>query len=466
MNVDHVRELLTEPVYERAVISHILKDADNYYDVLSKIDSSDLLHPRHAVIFSTLGKMSKEGVQHFDVPLLANELDKNGDLQFVGGVDYLESLNNFQITSTNIELSIKQVQEASTKLKLYSLLNSSQAAVVARTHTSEELIGSVENSILDMSVKSRSIAEPQLLSDGLEEYIQNRRDNPVEMSGISTGYPILDNQIDGLIPGTLTVVAARKKAGKSALLTNIALHIALKEHKPTLYIDTEMSFNEWRDRALAAISGVDERIIKHGGFKSAVYDKLMIYGLERIKKGKIFHENMPSYSVDKVTALFKKYKYKEDLGFAVFDYIKEPSSASADRNRAEHQVLGDVTTRLKDLANELNIPFLTAVQLNRANDVADSDRVARYGDVVAFWQPKTPDEMKEQIESGVNRGSHRLVIRDSRRGGQTPEEGIEYNFKKSILRIEEQSPDKQTVQYGNKSTDGADEGYADGESIR
>lgn len=452
MNVDHVRELLTEPVYERAIISYILKDADNYYDIMSRIDSSDLLHPKHAVILSTLGKMSQEGIEHFDIPLLAHELDKNGDLQFVGGVDYLESLNNFQLTSTNIDVSVRNIQEASTKLKLYTALNSFQADVVSNINTSEELIGRVENSILDMSVKSRAISEPMNLGDGLGEYIEERRKNRVEMSGISTGYPILDNQIDGLIPGTLTIVAARKKEGKSALLTNIALNIALAQKIPTLYIDTEMSFNEWRDRALAAMAGVEERLIKHGGFNDETYDKLMKFGYERITKGKIFHENMPGYSVDKITALFKKYKYKENLGFAVFDYIKEPESTSIDRNRAEHQVLGDVTTRLKDLANQLDIPFLTAVQLNRANDIADSDRVARYGDVVAFWQSRPVDEVNESFEKGENRGTHRLIIKDSRRGGTTSAEGIEYRFKKKFLRIKEQPIDAQPAEYGKTNT--------------
>ena len=48
------------------------------------------------------------------------------------------------------------------------------------------------------------------------------------MSGISTGYPILDKQIDGMIPGTVLFIAARKKMGKSTLLTNIAAYDAFK----------------------------------------------------------------------------------------------------------------------------------------------------------------------------------------------------------------------------------------------
>ena len=243
-----------------------------------------------------------------------------------------------------------------------------------------------------------------------------------------------------MINGTLLVIAARKKMGKSTLLSNIALHVAYKEMKPVLYVDTEMTFDEWRDRAIAVMAGVKEREFKHGGYSDETYNRL-IKATKVIDKGKrLFHEYMPGYSVDKLVALYKRYKQKEDIGLIVFDYLKEPDSSSVDRQRKEYQLLGDITTKLKDLAGKLSIPALTAVQLNRSNDIADSDRIARYGDVICHWAARDNEEMDE---GGNSCGSHKLIIKDTRRGGSTNVHGIGYNFFKEYLVIKEVRVDKQ-----------------------
>jgi hypothetical protein len=194
------------------------------------------------------------------------------------------------------------------------------------------------------------------------------------------------------------------------------------------------------------ISGIKERIIKHGGYTEEEYDKIKNC-LKLVEKGKLFHQHMPNYSVEKLTALYKKYKIKEGIGLAIFDYIKEPSSTSVDRSRKEWQILGDVTTRLKDLSGELDIPFLTAVQLNRDEDVAGSDRISWFADIIMQWMEKKEEELEKGGKEG---GQFKLVVRDTRRGGATPKEGIGYKFFKTKLRIEEVDAPFQLVKYGEE----------------
>jgi replicative DNA helicase len=164
-----------------------------------------------------------------------------------------------------------------------------------------------------------------------------------------------------------------------------------------------------------------------------------------MKRGKLFHHYMPGFSVDKLVALYKKYKIKEDLGLIVFDYIKEPGDR--ENERKEHQILGEVTTKLKDLSGEMNIPAIGAVQLSRAKEVADSDKISRYADIVAFWMERDKDEIEAQ---GLDTGNFKLIIRDSRRGGRTSEEGITYKFYKQRLAIREVSPELQPVPYDHE----------------
>lgn len=444
-----VKELFCKPGDERALLSYCLSDMDYFYDISTKMTADDFLLPEHKMIFMMLDAIHRRDVDKFDMPMVINEINEAGVAETVGGIEYLLSIQNMELSDSNFDVYLNSVVEASTKYKLHKQLKANLDELEENSKgekSSIEYIGNVEAGIMDLSTTSKSIKEPINIAEGLGDYIQTLRKEKIDMVGIPTGYPILDTQIDGLVPGTLLVIAARKKMGKSALLTNMATHIAFKQNTPILYIDTEMTFPEWRNRVIAMMSGVDERVIKHGGYSEDVYATIMNKCVDVVeKRNNLYHEFMPGFTTEKVVAIYKKYAMKHNMGVGFFDYLKEPDSASTDGNRKEHQILGDVTTKLKDLAGQLGIPFVTAVQLGRHNDIADSDRIARFADIVAHWGER---EAKE-IDEGGAKGSHKLVIKDTRRGGGTPDAGIGYYFFKKQIRIKEVPIHDQLIQsYG------------------
>jgi len=455
---EKTKELFCQPVYERALLSYCFKSIDNYYDIAAMVSAEDFLRPEHRLVYMMFDTLLKRKVHHFDAPLIVDEAKKDGILQQIGGYEYIDAIIDMEIGIENITYYMHRVLDASTKYKLHIRLDTHRRMLEKNAQTedvtSADMMGAVEADVLDLSMTSKFIREPRDISDGLEESIDKRHKNPVTICGINSGYPIMDKLMDGMPPGTLTVICARPKVGKSTLLSNIATYVAYNVRKPVLYVDTEMPFDQWRDRIIANLSGVEERRIKHGGYSDDEYDRIK-KAIALVKKGKLFHEFMPGYSVDKLVSVYKKYKSKENIGFAVFDYIKEPQSNNP--NRKEYQLLGDVATILKDLSGELGIPFLAANQINRQDDVADSDRILRYTDVLAFFSRRTPEEL-EHIESTYrpfhnDYGTHKLMIRESRRGGVTPQEGICFMFKKKTLTIHEakrQLVDYDSVEYSKK----------------
>jgi len=431
-----IKDLFCRPVDERALLAFCFRDIGHYYTLSSKLTENDFLRLEHSNLFTIFGAIHKQGASSFDLPLVVAVAQELGILNNLGGIDYLQSINNMLVSDINFDVYLKNVLQASTKYKLYCILTDNISFIANNAKDgleASDLIGRVETNILDLSTESKAIKEPINLGDNVRELIESRRHIKVEMMGISTGFPILDKQIDGLIPGTLNIIAARLKMGKSSFLSNIAAHVAYRSGVPVLYIDTEMPYDQWADRIIACISGVEERIIKHGGYTDEVYNILINKCVKIIEKGKLWHEFMPGYTIEKLTALAKKFHLKHNIGLLVFDYIKEPDLSSNVNNRKEYQLLGDVTTKLKDLAGELNIPVLAAVQINRDGEIADSDRIARYADVIAFWGVRDAKEIKD-FPGG---GGYKLWIKDSRRGGITPKEGIGYHFFREKLSIRE-----------------------------
>jgi replicative DNA helicase len=445
MKETEIKDIFCKPGDERALLSYAFRDIDFYYDMTTKVSSTDFLRPEHSLLFMVLGVLQQKNAGKFDLQLVINSAQAQGVLETIGGLEYIQSIASMDVSNSNYSVFLNNVLESSTKCRLYKDLTDNLSEIVDNAkegYDSSELLSRVESNVLDLSTLSKAVREPINVSENLREWVENRRTSPVETSGLDTGFPILNKQIDGLIPGTLFVISARKKMGKSAFLTCMATHIAYRLSKPVLYVDTELSFEEWRPRVLASMSGVEERKIKHGGYSDEEYDKIMKC-VEIIEKGKFFHEYMPGYSLEKLVSLYKKYKLKEDIAVGIFDYIKEPQSTNETQRRKEYQVLGDVTTALKDLAGNLNIPFVTAVQINREGSVADSDRIARYADVIAQWMTRTKEEIEHT--SLEEAGAYKLVIRDTRRGGATPEEGICYKFYKPYLRIKETPAHRQLL---------------------
>src|SRR5690606_39701294 len=81
-----------------------------------------------------------------------------------------------------------------------------------------------------------------------------------------------------------------------------------------------------------------------------------------VEKGPFYHAYLPSFSATQVSNIVRKYHLKYKIEAFFFDYIKMP--LHGDSRLQEYQLLGQLTGVLKDLAGELEVPCVTAAQLN------------------------------------------------------------------------------------------------------
>lgn len=435
------------PSHERAVLSYCFHSVANYFIIASKVTSKDFLNSDHETLWVLFSQLIKRGIAQLDLALVVGEADKQGVLGSLGGIKYIQSIANMELGQDNLQFYVDKLLDSSLKYQLYVRIGQNLQSIFNDSQNEDRLamdmIGGVTNDVMSLSMQSKAVREALNLGDHVDAYIEARKDSPIEICGLSTGFKILDKRIDGLVPGTLTVFCARPKNGKSTFLSTVGKYVSLFERKPVLYVDTEMSFEEWMPRVISMVSGVPERRIKHGGYSEQEYYNIQ-QAQKLIKQGKFYHEYMPGYSVDRLIALYKKYKHVENIELGIFDYLKAPPGADF-RNKKEYQLLGDVTTALKDLAGELNIPMLCANQINRQDDIADSDRILRYADVLIFFKKKDKNDIEK---TGLSGGTYKLLVTDSRRGGTTTEDGIGYEFRKSNLQIWE--AEAQVVDYDHR----------------
>ena len=450
-----INKINTDITVERIVLAGMVSSYAEFMNVLSFITEDDFYIPFNKLLFRVCFSIYKNELESIDKLTLVNEflgmiISKKDDVV----VKQCEEANmtnvanvNLQIDSlyeisksfnfSNISFYLKKLMNVSKKNKLLLYLNSKaqnvEKVLVDHNIKSLDLVNDVELGVLDLMQGDNTTDEPEEIFSNMDLYVEKILDNKVDMIGLSTGFPILDDRIDGLVNKTLNVIAAFKKGGKSCCCMNIALHVAFKLGIPILYIDTEMSTDQKYPRILSRLTKIPEKRIKRGQLSDKEKEVVILASKVLKDKGKYFHKYMPGFTLDAVIALIRKYHSKHNIGLVIFDYIKSGSQEDFSTIK-EYQLLGNVTIALKDISGILDIPILTAVQRGRNGDIADSDRIARYADVVVILEEKT----KEEIQTlGFTGGLHKFVVKYSRRGGETPFEGIGLHFKKSIMNIQE-----------------------------
>lgn len=229
-------------------------------------------------------------------------------------------------------------------------------------------------------------------------------------------------------PGELVLLSARMKAGKSCFFLNEAIH-KIKSGVPTLYIDTELSTVTFVKRLICCITGIQYTVIQNKTYTEEQKRKIVECN-EWIKKQPFVHMYIPSGSMDEIYSICKVLKYKMNLKFFIYDYIKNYNTDAY----ANSALLGQMADFLKNkIAGELNLAVLSGAQLGRNNMISNSDNIARAISTGIYWRFKNEEEL---ARDGLDGGNVLAYVDINRNGPQTDEgDAIFFDFDGSRQRI-------------------------------
>lgn len=210
----------------------------------------------------------------------------------------------------------------------------------------------------------------------------------------------------------LVVVEARMKKGKSWLAMIEALHKAMNG-VPTFVQDSEMSDENWYVRALSYLSGIPVSRIKNSTLTKEEESKIDETN-DYLEKLPLFHNFDPYITKERFYSICAQKKIEMGLKFVVWDYIKCDDSILNSAERSAY--MAGVANWLKNIiAGDLKMSVLAFCQLNRSNEVAESDGIEKYCSVAVKWEEKTNEEL---IADGKECGTHKLTVKLNRLGKQ------------------------------------------------
>lgn len=431
--------ILSDPSAERALLSIICKYGDEAY-----VDVSDILSEDTFTIDSNkyIYKCIKHICEHntnsnIDIPLIystSKELGIDHILNKKEEVQHLKAIIDYPASKDNLITFAIKTKKLEIARKLHEKLEESQDKILDITGNESitQILGIAEDNIFNFaSSLNDSENNPTQVSVGLDDYIDNLINNPIDQVGISTGFPAYDNAIGGgLRKSTINVIAARPKTGKTLLADNMGFHIANKLKIPVLNLDTEMTKEDHIHRLIAMISEIEINKIETGKFvDTSVSKNKVMDAVGILKETPLYYKPIAGKPFDEQLAIMKRWLVK-DVGLnsdgtakpcvVFYDYLKLMDSAGISQDMKEYQILGFMMTQLHNFACKYKIPIVAFVQLNRdgitketSDTASGSDRIIWLCSNFTIFKRKSDEEI---AEDGSSNGNRKLIPIISRHG--------------------------------------------------
>lgn len=361
------------PEAEQSVIGGILLDDDNserVQKVLAMLKPESFYGRVHQIIFSEIRQMFREN-KPVDGLTLFDSLESKGLAEQVGGFAYIGQLAKNTPSAANIVAYAASVREAA--MERYGIQRMTEATelLYARNGMSAvekyEAIQSIFTQLTDHS-KTGSRRGARTLADVADDWVAEveKRFDPNQRSrGISTGIKSLDEMLEpkGLVRGSLFVIGARPKMGKTTLYSQLAINCALIEKLPSIMFSLEMPDKQILERMIGQSSGVNTDIFYRGSGRDEEFAIANARLAEMVESQNLYIDDTPGASLSHIIAEARRIKRERGkVGMVLVDYLTLMTAEKADRNDLAY---GLITKGLKNLAKELDCVVVLLTQLNR-----------------------------------------------------------------------------------------------------
>lgn len=378
---------------EQLVLNAILTEPTCIHKVMSRVTLDMFEMPIHKTIFENILNLYLEQ-QPINLISVYKSIQQDKSIYSKNAIVELSNIHSMFRAQEKLELesAILSITAESIRHEHIDLGNKILEVSNSDSYDPKKTLDIIQSHISDNKFKSL-INKKEFTNEDLLAELDKRMSDASKyegVSGIETGYKRFDVVTSGMQPTNLIIVAARPAMGKTQYALGILRHASIKNNKIGLFISCEMDEVQVMKRIIAVDSGIPGYHIKRGNLQS---NEILRY--EKARK-RIIDSNIRivagSFTISDVLSLVYKMKHSEGLDYVIIDYIQKITSPGA-QNRTNE--VGDVSRKLKDLANELKIPIVALAQLSRAvehrtdkkpmlSDLRESGDIEQDADIVMF----------------------------------------------------------------------------------
>lgn len=386
---------------ERCVLGSMLLHPPCIDGVMALLSADKFYADPHRRIFRCIAGMWDKGNTAIDAVTVGKGLEKSGELAEIGGTPYIIQLIETVPHAAHSEYYAGLVREAWFRRSLLETCTDSALEVYSTSTETADLTARIEQRLHDLiesGTPAKSVTMTEALCAVFDEQLKERR------QGVATGFQALDRIIDGLMPGTLNILAARPSMGKTALALNVLRNVG-RAQRQCLFISLEQPQLEIAERMLALEAEVGIQGMRKGTLLEAEQWAIG-EASQRLGAMTIQIDDRSYQTPTKIAAVSRLHKRRHGMGLLVIDYLQlvEPD----DMRQPREQQVATATRKLKCLAKDLDVPILLLAQLNRQvdaredhaprlADLRESGAIEQDADQVWFvWRPEVYEHGKEE----------------------------------------------------------------------
>ncbi|ATD08814.1 MULTISPECIES: replicative DNA helicase [Pseudoalteromonas] len=411
---------------EQSVLGGLMLDNEAFDRVAELVVSHDFYTRTHKLIFEAMEKLV-ELSQPIDLITISENLEKNNQLETIGGFSYLAEIAKNTPSAANIDAYASIVRERAVVREMIGVANEiAEAGFNPEGRDSHELLDLAESKVFKIAEqRTKSTEGPQSIHsilektvDKIEELYQSPQDG---VTGVSTGYGDLDKMTAGLQPSDLIIVAARPSMGKTTFAMNLAEHAAMTQDKPVLIYSLEMPSEQIMMRMLASLGRINQTKVRTGQLDDDDWARLSSTMGLLMEKGKMYIDDASGLTPTDVRSRARRIARDHGgISMIMVDYLQLMRVPSLSDNRTLE--IAEISRSLKALAKELQCPVIALSQLNRTleqradkrpvnSDLRESGSIEQDADLIMFIYR---DEVYN--DDSLDKGTAEIIIGKQRNG--------------------------------------------------
>ena len=404
---------------ERAVLGALLQDQEAVVTAMETLKAEDFYDPRHQAVFEAISRVNQlsRGV---DLVTVDDELRRSGQIDSVGGTEYLATLTQMVPTTVNWSHYADIVREKAVLRRLIGASNEIMRMGYQQQELLPDILNRSEKLIFDIAMKQGVGAElegARTILARTYEQIGELAKQKGGISGVTTGLRDLDSCLTGMHGGELILIGARPSMGKTTIAINIATNAA-RSGKTVAVFSLEMPREQIMMRILCSEARVDMQAVRSGSLKDKDWDRLCL-ALPVVAKMPLYVDDTAGMSPAQLRSRCRRLMLEKGLDLIVIDYLQLMTADGRNENRQLE--VSEISRSLKAIALELKVPLIACAQLSRANtqrsdkrpmlsDLRDSGSIEQDADVVMFLH--RPGYYDEQADKNLAE----LIVAKQRNG--------------------------------------------------
>ncbi len=447
---------------EKAVLGAIMIDKDAYAVVCEMLYPESFYEKRNQLIYSAIRDLS--GDEHpIDVLTVTERLAKNGTLEEVGGPVYIAELSSRVASSANIEYHARIIAQKFLARQLISFASVVETKAFDDTTDIDDLMQEAESSLFELSQRHMKKDYTQIdpVIKNAVEVIQKAAANKDGLTGVPSGYDKLDEITSGWQSSDLIIIAGRPAMGKTSFALSMAKNIAADFKVPTAFFSLEMSNVQLVNRLISNACEIQGSKILSGQLQPDEWDRLD-KRMGNLLGAPMYIDDTPGLSVFELRTKARRLVREHGVKMIMIDYL-QLMNANGMRFNSRQEEVAKISTSLKGLAKELDIPILALSQLNRGvegregiegkipqlSDLRESGAIEQDADMVLFVHRPEYYHIYDDGKGNDLHGKAQIIIAKHRKGATGI---VTLTFRGEFTRFE--NPENKSLGSSSASAEG------------